>query len=356
MPFTFHETKCMLDKFRSKIDTFTETLTHNLMDSFRTELNLKPSRLRLGLKDTFFTMGSCFANAIGLRLEDFKFKTQVNPFGIAYNPVSIHQQLGFALKKELPADGSYATDGELFFNYYFHSLFSSLNKDELSNQIKEVIHQSNSFLKETSCLILTYGTAWVYELKDKKEIVANCHKQPASLFEKRLLTQKEVEDSFESVYEIISKQNPSIQIILTVSPVRHIKDTLPLNAVSKSILRIACHSLAQQFKNVEYFPACEIMMDDLRDYRFYKQDRIHPTEEAEDYIWEKFGDAYFDETTLNFIETWIEIKSALAHKPFLPHSRKHQQFLNELLVRLEKLKPMIDTEQEIRDVQSQLIS
>lgn len=326
------------------------------MDSFRTELNLKPSRLRLSLKDQFFTMGSCFANAIGLRLLDFKFKTLVNPFGTTYNPVSIHQQLGFALRNELPENESYATDGELFFNYHFHSQFSSLNRDGLSNQIKEITHQTNSFIKETSCLILTYGTAWVYELKSKNEIVANCHKQPALLFEKRLLTQNEIEDSFGSVYKIISRQNPSCKIILTVSPVRHIKDTLPLNAVSKSILRVACHSISKRFDNVEYFPAYEIMLDDLRDYRFYKQDRIHPTEEAEDYIWEKFCHSHFDETTLHFIETWKEIKTALTHKPFHPNSKKHQEFLIGLQSRLEKLKPVIDVESEIQEVQSQLKS
>ncbi len=326
------------------------------MDSFRTELHLKPSRLRLSLQDSFFTMGSCFANAIGSRLQEFKFKSAVNPFGITYNPVSIHQQLGFALRNELPKGESYATDGELFFNYHFHSQVSSLSKDELSNRIKETVQQSNLFLKEASSVILTYGTSWVYELKDRKEIVANCHKQPASLFEKRLLTQKEIEDSFESIYKIISEKNPSVKIILTVSPVRHIKDTLPLNTLSKSILRVACDSIAQRFSNVEYFPAYEIMLDDLRDYRFYKQDRIHPTEEAENYIWEKFCKTYFDETTLHFIETWKEIKSALTHKPFHPNSKKHQHFLRELLARLEKLKTIINTENEIRDVMSQLTS
>jgi hypothetical protein len=299
-------------------------------------------------------MGSCFANAMGSRLTDYKFNAVVNPFGITYNPVSIHQQLSFALKNELPKNESYATDGELFFNFHFHSQFSSLDKGHLTSQVKELIHHCHSFLKGTSCLILTYGTAWVYELRDAKAIVANCHKQAADLFEKRLLTQNEIEDSFESIYKIICQQNPSIKIILTVSPVRHLKDTLPLNAVSKSILRVACHSLTQRFSNVGYFPAFEIMNDDLRDYRFYKQDRIHPTEEAEDYIWRKFSHAHFDETTLHFTETWKEIKSALAHKPFHRGSKKHQAFLKELLIRLEKLRLVINIDNEIQDVKSQL--
>jgi hypothetical protein len=301
-------------------------------------------------------MGSCFANAIGTRFEQFKFSSCTNPFGTTYNPISIHRQLKWTLNNELPSENSYANNGEVFFNYNFHSHFSALDKKNLEAQIAEVVRYSNSFLKNTTYILLTYGTAWVYQQKKDNEIVANCHKQPASLFEKRLLTQHEIEESFSSVYELIRKQNPSIKIILTISPVRHIKDTLPLNMVSKSILHVACHSITQQFSGVEYFPAYEIMMDDLRDYRFYKQDRIHPTEEAEDYIWEKFCQSHFDETTLHFIERWKEIKSALAHKPFHPLSRKHQEFLIQLLADLEKLSTRIHTEDEIRLIKQQLIN
>lgn len=342
--------------FRSKIDTFTESPTDFLMDNFRTELNILRQEPALGLKDSFLTMGSCFAHALGTRLEQFKFTALTNPFGTTYNPVSIHRQLSWALTNELPAEKSYATDGELFFNYHLHSQFSSPEKSELESRIEKTIQHSNSFLKRATCILITYGTSWVYEWKEDNGIVANCHKQPASLFEKRLLSQIEIEESFAHVYKIIREKNPHVKIILTVSPVRHIKDTLPLNMVSKSILRMACHAITRQFKNVEYFPAYEIMIDDLRDYRFYKQDRIHPTEEAEDYIWRKFCQSHFDATTLHFIETWKEIQVALAHKPFHPYSHKHQQFLKELLVRLEKLKSTVPIQNEIDQVVKQIHS
>ncbi len=324
------------------------------MDSFRTELNLKPSQIRLTMQDQFLTVGSCFANAIGTRLEDFKFKALKNPFGTTYNPVSIHRHLAWALKNEQPPEYSFGSNSEVFFNYHFHSQFGALNKPEIISQIKQVIHQTNTYLQNTSCLLITYGTAWIYEWIDKKEIVANCHKQPASHFEKRLLKQTEIEDSFTWMHDMLLKQNPSLKIILTVSPVRHIKDTLMLNSVSKSILRLACHSIAEQNKNVEYFPSYEIMMDDLRDYRFYKQDRIHPTEEAEDYIWEKFCQSHFDETTLTVIKEWQEIKASLAHKPFHLKSEKHQLFLKNLLTRLEKLKTIINIETEIQQLKLQI--
>jgi hypothetical protein len=301
-------------------------------------------------------MGSCFAHAIGARLEQFKFNAATNPFGTTYNPISIHRQLQWALTNELPPEKSYATDGELFFNYHLHSQFSSSDKTELESRIEKTIQHSNSFLKRATRILITYGTSWVFESKEGKDIVANCHKQPSYFFEKRLLSPIEIEESFARIYKIIQEKNPQVKIILTVSPVRHIKDTLPLNMVSKSILRIACHTITQQFKDVEYFPAYEMMMDDLRDYRFYKQDRIHPTEEAEDYIWQKFCQSHFDTTTLHFIETWKEIQVALAHKPFHPYSHKHQQFLKELLVRLEKLKSIVPTQNEIDLVLKQIHS
>lgn len=320
------------------------------MEPLRTELILKPSALRLGRKDRFVTMGSCFANALGAKLETFKFATLTNPFGATYNPVSIHRQLKWSAANEMPEAAGYGSDGDLFFHYHFHSQFSSLQKPTLETQIAEAIQRTNTFLKTVTCLTVTYGTAWVYELKNEKEIVANCHKQPSSLFEKRLLTQEEIIQSFTSVYQTIVQQNPSLKIILTVSPVRHLKDTLPANALSKSILRVACYHLTHRFENVEYFPAYEIMVDDLRDYRFYRQDRIHPTEEAEDYIWEKFCQSHFDKPTLEFLESWKEIQSALAHKPFHQSSKKHQDFLRGLLVKLENLKPFVDVEKEISEL------
>src|SRR6185369_3638007 len=170
-----------------------------------------------------------------------------------------------------------------------------------------------------------------YRLKTSNEIVANCHKVPSINFTKSLLTETEIIESFQGFYAKLKSINPDCKIILTISPVRHLKDTLELNSVSKSMLRLSCHSIGNKFSDVEYFPAYEILLDDLRDYRFYKTDRLHPTEEAVEYIWEKFVSAYFDASSKEFIKEWKEIRKDLQHKAFHSQSENHQKFLKSLL-------------------------
>jgi hypothetical protein len=191
-------------------------------------------------------------------------------------------------------------------------------------------------------------------LKNTHAIAANCHKTPTTNFEKRLLERTEILKSFEEFYSKLKSVNPQARIILTVSPVRHLKDTLELNSISKSILRLTCHSIANQFPDVEYFPAYEILLDDLRDYRFYKTDRIHPTEEAVEYIWQKFADAYFDEETKKFISEWKNIRRDLTHRSFHPESKSHKKFLKSLLLKLESLQSQADVAKEIQEVKSYL--
>jgi hypothetical protein len=205
-------------------------------------------------------------------------------------------------------------------------------------------------------LIITFGTAFIYKLKSNNEIVANCHKQPSYNFTKELLTVEEIIVSFELFLNQFKIQNSKLKIILTVSPVRHTKDTLTLNSVSKSILRIACHELSKQFSNVSYFPSYEIMLDDLRDYRFYKEDMIHPTEVAEEYIWNKFSDVFFESETKQLIKEWSSVSMALNHKPFREDSEEYKIFLTETLKKLELLKGKINVKEEINFITNKLNS
>jgi hypothetical protein len=230
-----------------------------------------------------------------------------------------------------------------------------LKQVDLESLLRQRIGAVHYFLKDVNWLILTYGTAWIYHRADTGEVVANCHKQPASSFTKSLLTQKKILASFDTFYQELQHFNPGVQIIVTVSPVRHTRDSLELNSVSKSVLRSACHTLQETYANVEYFPAFEIMMDDLRDYRFYKRDRIHPTEEAEDYIWETFLSRYGSEELSSFIKTWSSIDQALQHKAFHPASTSHQKFLRETLKKLEELKGQVDVEKEVGLIKKQLL-
>jgi lysophospholipase L1-like esterase len=279
----------------------------------------------------------------------------INPFGVIYNPISIHQAVSYAVRNELPADHTYLENDGLQLNYEFHSEVGAYEKNELISTLTSLISSSHTFLKQASCIFITYGTSWVYERIDTNEIVANCHKIPPHRFNKRLLTQNEIIQSFEIFYQQLKTFNPGIRIILTVSPVRHLKDTLELNSVSKAVLRTACHLLSTQFNDVEYFPAFEIMIDDLRDYRFYKSDMLHPTDDAEDYIWNRFTEKYFDDDTQKFIKEWKSVLAAIQHRPFHPSSPAHQRFLEETIKKLERLKDKVNIDHELQLLKEQQI-
>ncbi len=325
------------------------------MKEFRTEINVRPSPSAVDLKSRMLTQGSCFADAIGKRLDAYKLKTLVNPFGVIYNPESIHKVLEYAIFNESLPEHTFVKNQDLYLNYNFHSEFSALTKEELLSRLMNCIGATHYFLKDADWVLLTYGTAWVYQRKDTGEVVANCHKIPAAMFCRSLLTSDAVRSSFNTFYAALKKFNSKIRIILTVSPVRHIKDTLELNAVSKAVLRVACHGISNEYEGVEYFPAYEMMIDDLRDYRFYKADMLHPTTEAEDYIWEKFMERYFNTDLRDFVKKWKIVLSAMRHKPFHPRAASHQQFLHETLTKLEELASLVDVEKEIRVIKQQII-
>lgn len=325
------------------------------MKDFRTTVSISPSENKIDLKTPVFTVGSCFSDVIGFQLDQYKMPVRVNPFGVIYNPVSIHNVLGMAIRNQSPGADSFAENQGIHMNFDFHSELSALSKPELSDRIAQILNDAHAFLSDTKCVIITYGTAWVYRLKSSGKIVANCHKMPAKDFEKQLMRVDDIVSSFDQLHRQLTSINPHVHFILTVSPVRHIKDTLSLNNVSKSVLRTATHEIVNTFDRVEYFPSFEIMMDDLRDYRFYKSDMIHPSIDAEKYIWEKFSETYFNSNTRKVMDDFDKILSAINHKPFHPTSAGHQQFLKETLRKLENLKAIIDVEREIEIVRQQIV-
>jgi hypothetical protein len=325
------------------------------MNTFRTGVSIGKSNQQISLKNPILTAGSCFADAIGSRLKKFKFSAMVNPFGVSYNPFSIHKSLLYSIEDQSPAAHAYLENNQIHAHYDFHSQLSALDKNDLTRMLNHAIESTHHYLEHASLIVITYGTAWVYKRVDCGEIVSNCHKMPARNFIKRLMKEDEIVQSFREMNATLLDLNPNARVIVTVSPVRHLKDGLEQNGVSKAILRAACNTLVSEFNNVEYFPAYELMMDDLRDYRFYKPDMIHPSEEAENYIWEKFGEKYFSEDAKNFIKKWESIVSALNHKAFHPSSPGHQIFLKDTLRRLEDLKTSVDVSEELRIVKSQIL-
>lgn len=321
---------------------------------FRTELVVTPAAWSLTLNDHLITFGSCFSDSIGQRLLSNKFSVLVNPFGTTYHPLAIDRLIGYAARQQYPPDDSYLMNQEHVFNYDFHSSFWNDTTDNLRQGIEATINKVHRQIKASQCLLITYGTAWMFERIDNGQAVANCHRMPSGLFRRRLTSVEEIVTSFTRMHAALLSINPGIRIILTVSPVRHLKDTLPSNSVSKATLRLACHQLASAFESVHYFPAYELLIDDLRDYRFYADDFIHPSAFAEEYIWTKFAATYFTKDTLRILSDWGQVRQSLEHRPFHPGSEAHQEFLRQTLSKLERLNPVMHVEKEIADLRAQL--
>lgn len=323
---------------------------------FRTTLNLASSPHSITHSTAILTIGSCFADVIGSRLYHNKLPTLVNPYGTIFNPISISKLLKQALQKQVPQEELYVLQQESWFHYDFHSSIWATSKTQLQNFTQQRLHEVYQWLHQTDVLIITLGTAYVYRHLETGQIVANCHKTPGKFFKKELLGVDTCTNELTELLEQIRVVRPNIRVILTVSPVRHTRDTLPLNAVSKSVLRLTCHCLSEALNYVDYFPAYELLLDDLRDYRFYKSDLIHPSEVAETYIFNQFSDVYFSEDLKKFVLEWQKIQQALTHRPLQPNTSAHRQFLEKLLVKLTSLSSQIDVQAEITHVKEQLLN
>ena len=299
------------------------------------------------------SMGSCFAQTIGQKMKDSKFDILINPFGTIFHPLNLADLLDQAIfgypvdeQKILELDGR-------FMHYSAHSDLRASSQEELKNFYNSKIQEIKTFLQEGSHLILTFGTSWIYHHQDLGR-VANCHKQPNSLFTKELSELEEMELVMTHLLETISNSFPQLKITLTLSPVRHTKDGIAENQLSKSQLRVLCSRLENRFKQVNYFPAYEIMMDELRDYRFYKSDLIHPTEEAENYIWEKWKKACLSTQTQEKVKEIEKINLELAHRPMNPGSESYRKFLQNLKAKLERLHGELDFSREIQLIENRL--
>lgn len=308
------------------------------MNSFRSIFQPSKADFSINHQDKILLIGSCFSQNIGNKLIERQWNSMINPYGILYNPISIFNYL-----EEIQEEKKYASENIDYHNSIYHSKnhhsdFSSLDEGEIIRNINNAISKSASFLQETNVLILTFGTAWVYEYEDK--IVTNCHKVPAKNFTKRRLTVQEIIEKAEKTITRLREQNASLKIILTVSPVRHLKDGFEENQISKSVLRLAIDEIITKNISCTYFPSYELMLDDLRDYRFYKKDRVHPNEEAIDYIWEHFSNTFFSEKTQQLNQKIEKINQGLAHRPQFPESKAHQDFLQKMgkeIAQLESL-------------------
>ncbi|MDQ2770911.1 MAG: GSCFA domain-containing protein, partial [Bacteroidota bacterium] len=322
---------------------------------FRTELTIAPAAGQLPRTARVLTMGSCFADSIGKRLEGHKVETRVNPFGTVFQPLALARLLRAAAGEDVDWQQHLVQARGRWQSYDLHGSIGAESPVELLQYIQEAVRQTGEFLQNADVLLLTLGTAWAYRLRETGELVSNCHKQSADLFVRELLTPDEIINALAETHAYLRRLNPELRFVLTVSPVRHLKDTLPLNAVSKSVLRVATHILSDLLPGVAYFPAFELLTDDLRDYRFYAADMLHPSEVAEDYIWDKFARTYFDAEFGRFRKEWAAVRQALGHRPLHEGAPEHRQFLENTRTQLEQLAlRQVDVADELRTVHARI--
>ena len=298
--------------------------------NFTTKIPISKSNSPIDYSSQIVALGSCFAENMGEKFDFYKFQNTTNPFGIIFNPVSIEKILERAIHL------NYFTESDLFFHnelwhfYEVHSDLSQPNKETMLSNLNRLLTEMNSKLAAATHLFITYGTSWVYQLKASNAVVANCHKVAQDQFEKVIISGTEIENAIQNSIDLIQKLNPNCQVVFTVSPVRHIKDGFVENQRSKANLISAMHTSISQNPTSSYFPSYEIVMDELRDYRFYAQDLLHPNAVAIDYIWERFCESNITDAAQQVMQEVESIQKGMAHRPFHPDSISHSKFLQKL--------------------------
>ncbi|MBA4275383.1 GSCFA domain-containing protein [Flavobacterium sp.] len=308
---------------------------------FRTKISIPKNNDSIDYNSKIVSLGSCFAENMAEKLDYFKFQNTCNPFGIIFNPVAIEKMIHRMVNQ------SFYTEKDIFFHnerwhcFEVHSDLSNANKQELITNLNAILVATKLQLQAASHIIITYGTSWVYRNVESNAVVANCHKVPQKQFIKEILSVETIKKSMQNTLDLIQKINPNVNFIFTVSPVRHLKDGFVENQLSKAHLISAIYQILQSEicnqKSAIYFPSYEIMMDELRDYRFYAADMIHPNQIAIDYIWQRFSETSIDYESQLIMQEIGTIQKGFSHRPFNPESESHQQFLSKLQDKIAKL-------------------
>lgn len=318
------------------------------MELFRTALNPTGGE-SIDYSTRVLTLGSCFSEHMGEYLHANKFNSLINPFGIVYNPLSIGNSIERLLDKKLFNENDLFEHEGVWNSFSHHSRYSGTDKSSVLENINSKLLAGSNFLQQADVMLLTFGTAWVYEFKKSGEVVSNCHKVPAKEFRRYRLTVQKIVAYYKLIIEKLRNQNSNLKLIITVSPVRHLKDGFHENQLSKAVLLLAVEELTEVFEQVYYFPSYELMMDDLRDYRFYNDDMLHPSPLAVSYIWEKFKQAWINPAYEPVMKQIKKIEQASKHRPFQVESESHQKFLRNQLQAINKLKadyPHLDFDKE----------
>lgn len=305
---------------------------------FRTQIPILKSGHAIDYDAKVVSLGSCFAVNMAEKLDYFKFRNSCNPFGILFHPVAIEKLVRYAVLGKLFTAEDIFFHNERWHCYDAHSDLSTANQQELLENLNSIVQKLKQQLVESSHIIITYGTSWIYRFLESDAIVANCHKVPQKQFTKELLSIAKIQESISATVELIQSINPEATFIFTVSPVRHIKDGFVENQLSKAHLISALHASCD-FKqsDLNYFPSYEIMMDELRDYRFYNEDMLHPSAVAVNYIWDCFKEAHIGSSAFETMEAVSTIQKSLQHRSFNPTSESHQKFEANLRAKIAKV-------------------
>lgn len=324
--------------------------------NFRTELSDYKLPFEINYKSKLFFMGSCFTENIGDQFESLKFNVVTNPMGILFNPISIFHGLSSFIHERVPADDDFIKRDGMTYSWNHHSVVSNDSQEGLSKEIHRLNRSAHKHLEDTQVLFITLGSAWAYRYLETKKIVANCHKIPSQDFRRELLETDDIIDSFRVLYSDLKHLNPSLKIVFTVSPVRHIRDGLIENNVSKSELIRSVHKITKQFSDCHYLPAYEWIVDDLRDYRFFEEDLVHPNKMAVDYVWEKLTELLFSDPTKSDVLSVNKFISGYNHKALQPRTEVHQKFLVSLLAQGRELqnKLGLNLRYEIHAIEDQI--
>ncbi|MDR0733885.1 MAG: GSCFA domain-containing protein [Dysgonamonadaceae bacterium] len=296
---------------------------------FRTELSVSTGDFKISHSDAIAMAGSCFTENIAVKMSDAGFNIDANPFGAIYNPLSLSLNLNRLIDGKPYAKNELFEDNGLFHSFAHHSRFSGTDISETLEKINSRLAYSSAFLRKAGMLIVTFGTAFVYRLRVTGAVVSNCHKLPSSRFIHERTGLEDIAVEWNSLVERLKGYAPEIKILFTVSPLRYLKYGFHENQLSKATLLLAIEKIIRNNRDTYYFPAYEAVTDDLRDYRFYADDLIHPSEQAIDYVWEKFSEAYFDKATLRIAQEFESVERALRHEPFYPESAEYREFLRK---------------------------
>ena len=308
---------------------------------FRTEITIPEFPFSVEHGDRILTLGSCFSAHMAERMHQSLFHVADNPFGTSYNPISLAQQLTRIQSGEEYRLEELRLHNELYFSFDHYTAFSHPDAETMLSSVNDALKRSTQSLPQAKVLMLTLGTAHAWKHRNLNQIVNNCHRLPGGEFKRILLTVPEIAHALQTSINNLTSQNPDLNVLLTVSPVRHLRDGAIPNQRSKAILLVAAHELAESLDNVHYFPSYELMMDDLRDYRFYASDLLHPSNQAVEYIWQKFSGAVLSKSAIDALPKMQQLVRFLDHRPVNPQSSAHRASVERMQAELLSAKERI---------------